>query len=99
VRSIIASSQMLISIMWTTATTTFEQVEATFRIEGRAPELWYADTGQIEPAAYHIGNGRTAVPLHLDPYETVFVVFRKPAASPSRTPPQRTETAASLSWN
>jgi hypothetical protein len=70
-----------------------EQVEATFRIEGKAPELWHADTGQIEPAAYHIENGRTAVPLHLDPYETVFVVFRKPAASPSRTLPQKTETA------
>jgi hypothetical protein len=70
-----------------------EQVEATFRIEGKAPELWHADTGQIEPAAYHIENGRTAVPLHLDPYETVFVVFRKPAASPSRTLPQRAETA------
>jgi hypothetical protein len=61
VRSIIASSQMLISIMWTTATTTFEQVKATFRIENKAPELWRADTGQIEPAAYHIENGRTAV--------------------------------------
>jgi hypothetical protein len=70
-----------------------EQVEATFRIEGKAPELGTADTGQIEPAAYHIENGRTAVPLHLDPYVTLFVVFRKPAASPSRTLPQRTETA------
>jgi hypothetical protein len=70
-----------------------EEVEAIFCIEGKAPELWRADTGQIEPAAYHIENGRTAVPLHLDPYETVFVVFRKPAASPLRTLPQRTETA------
>jgi hypothetical protein len=70
-----------------------EQVEATFRIEGKAPELWHADTGKMEPAAYRIESGRTSVPLHLDPYETVFVVFRKPAASPSRTLPQRAETA------
>jgi hypothetical protein len=37
----------------------------------------------MEPAAYRIANGNTTVPLHLDPYGTVFVVFRKPSNSPS----------------
>ncbi len=69
-----------------------EQVDATFRIDGKAPELWHADSGMIEPAAYHIENGHTAVPLHLDPYETVFVVFRKPAGSPARDLPARSES-------
>jgi hypothetical protein len=60
-----------------------EQVDATFRVEGKAPELWHADTGMMEPAAYRIANATTTVPLHLDPYGTVFVVFRKPSPSPS----------------
>jgi hypothetical protein len=70
-----------------------EQVDATFRLEGKAPELWHADTGMMEPAAYRIANGSTTVPLRLDPYETVFVVFRKTASSPSLDLPARSESA------
>ena len=33
-----------------------EDVEATFRVQGKAPELWHADTGAIEPASYRIGG-------------------------------------------
>jgi hypothetical protein len=69
-----------------------ETVDATFRVAGKAPELWHADTGKIEPASYRIANGRTVVPLRMDPYEAVFVVFRKPAATPSRTLPEPVET-------
>jgi hypothetical protein len=69
-----------------------EQVDATFRIDGKAPELWHADTGKIEPATFRIENGRTTVPLQLHPYETVFVVFREPSSASSRILPQRTET-------
>jgi hypothetical protein len=57
----------------------------TFRVAGREAELWHADSGVSEPASFSIANDRTTVPLALGPYETVFVVFRKPAASPSRT--------------
>ena len=39
------------------------------------------DTGKREPASFRIANGRTTVPLHLEPWGTVFVVFRKPAAA------------------
>src|SRR5207247_11055879 len=39
------------------------------------------------PACDKIVNGRTTVPLHLDPWETVFVVFRHPAKAPARTLP------------
>ncbi|MDQ2834347.1 MAG: glycoside hydrolase [Acidobacteriota bacterium] len=71
-----------------------ENLDATFRVEGRKPELWHADTVRTEPASYRIVNGRTTVPLKLNPYETVFVVFRKPAAQSSWAAPVRTETAS-----
>src|SRR2546421_2781000 len=61
-----------------------EELETTFRIDGKEAELWHADTGKIEPASYKSVNGRTTVPLHLDPWETVFVVFRHPAKAPAR---------------
>ena len=70
-----------------------EAVDATFRVTGKAPELWHADTGKIEPASYRVANGRTIVPLHLAPFDAVFVVFRKASAAPSRTVPVRVETA------
>jgi hypothetical protein len=69
-----------------------ESVEATFRVQGKAAELWHADTGKMEPTSYRIAGGRTTVPLRFAPYEAVFVVFRKPAATPSRTLPVGTET-------
>ena len=33
-------------------------VEATFRVQGKAPELWHADTGTVEPVSYTTANGR-----------------------------------------
>ena len=69
-----------------------ESVDATFRVDGKAPELWDAATGTSNPASYRIANGRTTVPLHLDPYGTVFVAFRAPAHAPSRQLPQPVET-------
>ncbi|HVX66060.1 MAG TPA: glycosyl hydrolase, partial [Bryobacteraceae bacterium] len=68
-----------------------QAVEATFRVEGKAAELWHPETGRIEPASYRISGGRTTVPLSLEPNEAVFVVFRQPAAAPSRTVPAPVE--------
>jgi hypothetical protein len=74
-----------------------ETLDATFRVDGREAELWHADTGRIEPASYSIANGRTTVPLHLGPWESVFVVFRKPAASNVRVlPPVKDVEVASV---
>jgi hypothetical protein len=54
----------------------------SFRVTGKAPELWHPDTGAIEPAPlYRDADGRTAVPLHLDPGGSVFVLFRTTAAA------------------
>jgi hypothetical protein len=57
-----------------------EDVVCTFRIDGRRPEFWHPDTGEIEYAAiYDVADGRVHVPMHLDPAESMFVVFRSPA--------------------
>lgn len=69
-----------------------EQVDATFRVTGKMPELWHADTGKTEPASFKIADGRTTVPLNLEPWGSVFVVFRKPANANSRTLPAQTDT-------
>jgi hypothetical protein len=69
-----------------------EDVDAIFRVAGKAPELWHADTGEVEPASYRIVEGRTIVPLHLQPNDAVFVVFRKAAAETSRVMPRPVES-------
>ena len=67
-------------------------LDASFRVSGYAPELWHAETGKMEPASYNIQNGRTSVPLRLEPWGTVFVVFREKAKEPARTLPAPRET-------
>src|SRR5450759_674853 len=44
-----------------------ENLEATFRVEGKAPEVWHPETGVIEEASYNIAEGRTTVPLRMEP--------------------------------
>lgn len=56
-----------------------ENLEAVFRVEGRAPELWDAATGRItKPAVFKAGQGTLTLPLRLEPFGSVFVVFREP---------------------
>jgi hypothetical protein len=62
-----------------------ETVNAGFRVAGKAPELWHADTGKMEAASYRIADNRTIVPLRLGPNDAVFVVFRRNADVPSRS--------------
>jgi hypothetical protein len=69
-----------------------ETLEASFRLQGKAADLWHADTGEVEPAPYLIANGRTIVPLRLDPNDAVFVVLRKPATTQARALPRQSET-------
>ena len=72
-----------------------ETVDATFRVADKAPELWDAAMGTSKLASYRIADGRTTVPLYLDPFGTVFVVFRAPATAPSRQMPQLLATRIS----
>ena len=51
-----------------------------FRVTGLQPELWEATTGYLRDLpAYEQKEQATAVPLKLEPFESVFVVFSKPA--------------------
>jgi hypothetical protein len=70
---------------------TAEEVEATFRIAGKAAEVWHPETGKIEQASYSIANGLTTVPLHLEPNDAVFVVFSRKADGSSKVIPQPVE--------
>lgn len=50
---------------------------AWFDVADKVPELWYAASGrQVTAGDYSEVHGGTAVPLQLDPLESVFVVFR-----------------------
>src|ERR1700751_737837 len=69
-----------------------QQVQATFRIAGKETELWHPETGHAEPSSFNIAAGRTTVPLNLEPWGSVFVVFRKPTKSTSRTLPAEQKT-------
>jgi hypothetical protein len=77
-----------------------ETVEASFRVSGMVPELWHADTGVREPVTYRTEGLRTVVPLQLNAWDAVFVVFR-PGSAPSRTvtePPETRVAAVEGPW-
>jgi hypothetical protein len=57
-----------------------ESIVASFRVTGKVPELWHADTGTSEPVSYRMEHGRTIVPLELGAGDAVFVVFRRATA-------------------
>jgi hypothetical protein len=69
-----------------------ESIEAAFRVTGRQPELWYAETGITELVSFAMGNGCSTVPLHLEPWGTVFVVFRKATTATSLVIPSARKT-------
>jgi len=69
-----------------------ESVKAQFRVAGKVPELWHAETGLSEPVSFTVADGRTSIPLHLEPWGTVFVVFRKTTRETSHQLPEVTET-------
>ena len=62
-----------------------QHIEARFRVTGKAPELWDPMTGRTRPASYTIANGATTVPLDLGTRQSLYVVFRKPAETTSRS--------------
>jgi hypothetical protein len=62
-----------------------ESVEARFRVTGKEPEIWRADTGKSEAVSYRIEGGETIVPLEIGPEDSFFVVFTNPAQASSRT--------------
>lgn len=50
----------------------------SFRVNGKAPEFWWPETGRIErPAVYDVDSDSVRVPVHFGPSMSVFVVFRE----------------------
>ena len=79
-----------------------ETVEASFRVTGKAPELWHADTGTVEQLSYRVVDGRTIVPLTFDPEGSALIVFRRPATRKALiVEPKHWTTLQTLSrpWN
>ena len=74
-----------------------QSVNARFRVAGKAARLWKADGGTMMPLSYAIADGITTVPMTLDPYEAVFVVFTTPASGDRvETPPVVERTLLTL---
>ena len=64
-----------------------QTLECTFRVHGKAPELWMPDTGAITPiVAYEEVNERTRLTLPFEPLGSAFVLFRR-AAETTRIAP------------
>lgn len=62
-------------------------IEARFRVTGKAPEIWRADTGEQRALSYRISGGETIVPLELGPDDAVFILFRATAIEPEAIVP------------
>jgi hypothetical protein len=59
-----------------------EYFHASFRIDGKTPELWHPETGATgEYPIYQTSKGQTRLPLFLESFGSVFVVFRKSQAT------------------
>jgi hypothetical protein len=62
-----------------------ENIETRFRVTGKQPQIWRADTDTIEDVSFRIEAGETVVPLEIAAEDSFFVVFRKPASATSIT--------------
>ena len=73
----------------------------SFRVDGKAPELWWPETGRIESEpAFALARGRVEVPVHFEANGSVFVVFRQKATvgRPENFLPPPTVTAIAGPW-
>jgi hypothetical protein len=74
----------------TNQTTERQKVNARFRVAGKQPELWDALTGEIREAkAFSQQDGLTTVPLTLEPYGAVMVVFNNSISANAQGSTQR----------
>ena len=64
----------------------WEQVECSFRVTGKVPEVWDAITGETEEiVTYREENGRTIIPLLFEPEGSKYIVFRNEKQKPHIT--------------
>ncbi len=72
-----------------------------FRVDGKIPMKWNAETGTSEPVSYEIKNGTTVIPLHFESWESFFIVFKDKALNKSwtiRKPTTSVVTAVNSHW-
>jgi hypothetical protein len=73
----------------------------SFRVAGRAAEIWDAATGDRRPLGYDIKGGRTVVPVALEGDASALIVFRTPTRETSRTlrpPAERVVATLNEGW-
>jgi len=60
------------------------QVDLTFRVAGKEPEIWDPTNGNIIPAVRYLktDDGRVTLPMTLPTNGSLFVVFRRPQRQP-----------------
>lgn len=64
------------------------RAELSFRVEGKIPEIWRADTGErFRVGRFEAKGGRTVIPLEFGPFDSCFIVFRNPEDSTAPTRP------------
>ncbi|MBW4889394.1 hypothetical protein KXQ82_06695 [Mucilaginibacter sp. HMF5004] len=72
-------------------TDTLQNLDVKFRVIGKEPEFYYADSGNAEPAPYNISATNTSVPISLGAREAIYVLFEKNTTIVSRAKPNGTE--------
>ena len=66
-----------------------------FRVTGKPAQFWRPETGKVEPVAVATEtDGRTRIPIRLEAYESVFVVF-----SPRPVAPTAPAAASDRNWH
>ena len=73
------------------------KAEVSFRVAGREPQLWDAATGSVVAArGWRVEDGRTILPLTLDPSGSMFVLFDKQTQLQVGEPPREIVADKSL---
>jgi hypothetical protein len=78
------------------------EAEISFRVTGKAPELWNPQTGTVEKVSYQIKEGRTYIPLKFESWDAYFIVFKENTTVLSYVKPTLTESAVAQiggTWN
>ncbi|MBC3758716.1 discoidin domain-containing protein [Hyunsoonleella sp. SJ7] len=72
-----------------------ETLNCSFLIEGKVPELWNAETGEITKLVeYTTKNGRTNISIEMHLQESVFVVFKEAETVQPRVTYNQSEDAS-----
>ncbi|MBE9463798.1 glycosyl hydrolase [Dyadobacter subterraneus] len=68
------------------------QATVSFRVTGKAPELWNPQTGKTEKVSYQMKHGRTIIQLKFESWGAYFIIFGNKTAVASYTKPAEAES-------